>query len=245
MKLIEYIDEITSFLKKYLNDSPTDGYVIGLSGGVDSSFVAALLKKAVGKEKMIGIMIPIDSLEEDLNDAKALANHLNIDYLVIDGSETFHSLKDEFKKNGIVLTTMTSSNLKARIRMSILYAIAQQKNFLVCGTDNWDERYIGYFTKHGDGAADVMPISHLLKSEVVEGAKILGLPSYLAERVPSAGLYIGQTDEKELGVKYSEIDNFLLNKPISEESKKRIQHLHKISEHKRSEAPSPIDFKRD
>ena len=133
----------------------------------------------------------------------------------------------------------------ARLHMAILYAVAQKENGLVIGTDNADERYVGYFTKHGDGACDVLPIAHLVKGEVVEAAKIYGIKTHLAERVPSAGLYEGQTDEMELGVTYQELDAYLLGKEISETSLKRINHLNKISEHKRREIPTPREFERD
>ena len=129
--------------------------------------------------------------------------------------------------------------------MTILYAYAQKHRGLVLGTDNADERFTGYFTKWGDGAADLLPICHLLKSEVVEASKILGVPENLAERIPSAGLFEGQTDEKEMGVSYKDIDDYLLGKPIKEEAKQRILYLHKISEHKREAIPAPSEYVRD
>ena len=108
-----------------------------------------------------------------------------------------------------------------------------------------DERYTGYFTKYGDGAADLLPIVHLTKGEVVKAAKILGVPVSLAERVPSAGLFEGQTDEKEMGVTYADLDKHLLGGVVDSKVRERIEYLHRISEHKRSEIPSPEEFKRD
>lgn len=245
MKLEEYLLEIQKFLKEYLENSHMDTYVLGLSGGVDSSLVAALAKKAVGKDKIIGIMMPIDSLEADLKDATQLAEAVGLDYLVIDASEAYHELIKVFEEKGENLDMMTKANMKARIRMSILYAYAQAHKGLVIGTDNADERYTGYFTKWGDGAADLFAICHLLKGEVVEASKLLGIPTNLAERVPSAGLFEGQTDEKELGVTYKDIDNYLLGKPIEQKAKERIEYLHRISEHKRKDIPAPIEYVRD
>ncbi len=242
MKLEQYIEEIITFLQTYLKNTHQDGYVLGLSGGVDSSLVAALTKKAVGKERLMCIMIPIDSHEDDLKDALALAKHFDLNYLIIDGSESFHKTVEEFKKQGVELSTATLSNLKVRIRMTILYAYAQQHRYLVLGTDNAPERYTGYFTKYGDGAADLLPIVHLTKREVVQASKILGVPDYLADRIPSAGLFPGQTDEKEMGVTYQDLDDYLIGLPISEEAKNRIEYLHKISEHKRVEIPTPKEF---
>ncbi|MBR0439418.1 MAG: NAD(+) synthase [Bacilli bacterium] len=244
MKLEQYLDVIISFLKDYLNDSHMDGYVLGLSGGVDSSLVAALSKKAIGKEKLTCIMMPIDSHPDDLKDAKELAKALDLNYVVLDASEAFHNIKDMFIKAGIELDTASLSNLKVRLRMSMLYAYGQKHRYLVLGTDNMDERYTGYFTKYGDGAADILPIVYLTKGEVVKASKLLGVPTRLAERVPSAGLFEGQTDEKEMGVKYSDLDNFLLGNKVDPKVEERILHLHKISEHKRKAIPTPPEFKR-
>ncbi len=245
MKLEEYLNVIEQFLKEYLEESHMDIYVLGLSGGVDSSLVATLTKRAVGKEKIIGIMMPIDSIEADLKDAKQLADHLGIKYLIIDASKPYHELLDIIKKEGETFDVATCANLKARIRMSIVYAYAQAHRGLVLGTDNADERFTGYFTKWGDGAADLLPICHLLKREVVEASKILGVPHNLAERIPSAGLFEGQTDEKEMRVTYREIDDYLLGKEVSKEAKERIEYLHRISEHKRKDIPTPREYVRD
>ena len=158
MKLVEYIDVITKFMVDYLEDSHQEGFVLGLSGGIDSSCVAALAKKAVGKEKLHCIMMPINSLEDDLKDAITLAKDLDINYSIIDGSKAFNELVKEFESLGIELDASTKGNLKARIRMSILYAYGQKNRLLVLGTDNLDESYVGYFTKYGDGGVDLLPI---------------------------------------------------------------------------------------
>ena len=129
--------------------------------------------------------------------------------------------------------------------MSILYAIAQHEKGLVIGTDNADERYVGYYTKWGDGACDILPIAHLVKSEVVEAARLLNIRKSLAERIPTAGLYEGQTDEKEMGVSYADLDAFLLGKKIDKVSEERIAYLNRISEHKRNPIPTPVSFERN
>jgi NAD+ synthase len=162
----------------------------------------------------------------------------------VDASEVFDKYLSAFADIGIELDTATQSNLKARIRMSILYAYAQKHNYLVLGTDNKDERYTGYFTKHGDGACDILPIAHLLKGEVVEASKLLGISSHLAERVPTASLFEGQTDEKEMGVTYKDLDAYILGGKVDEEVELRIQHLHRISDHKRVPTPMPKEFDR-
>ena len=244
MELKEYLKEIEKFLKDYLENARCEKYILGVSGGVDSSLCAAIGKAAVGKERMHCVLIPINSNEEDLKDGLTLVKDLDLPYDVIDASETFNAYIKEFERNNISLDRSTLGNLKARMRMAILYAIAQKENGLVIGTDNADERYVGYFTKHGDGACDILPIAHLIKSEVVEASKIYGIRNSLAERVPTAGLYQGQTDEKEMGVTYAELDDYILGKDIPEASKNRIEHLRKVSEHKRNPIPMPIDFVR-
>lgn len=245
MDLKSYLKEIETFLIKYLKDSRCEKYVLGVSGGVDSSLCAAILKNAVSKEKVHCLIIPIDSSEEDIEDGLTLVKDLGLSYDVIDATEIFNSYVEQFKNNNIELDRATLGNLKARIRMSILYAVAQKEHGLVVGTDNADERYIGYFTKYGDGACDVLPIAHLVKKEVVEAAKIYGVRDSLAERIPTAGLYQGQTDEKEMGVTYQELDAYLLGKEISNSSLERIEYLRKISEHKIKEIPMPEKFERD
>ena len=245
MELREYLKVIEKFVRDYLEETHMKHYVLGLSGGVDSSLVAAIAKNAVGKEKLTCIMMPIDSHPSDLEDATELAKSLDLNYIVIDGSKSFHETVNRFKEQGIELDRGTLSNLKVRIRMTILYAYAQKVSGLVLGTDNADERYTGYFTKYGDGGVDLLPIVYLLKREVVEACKIYGISDRLAERTPSAGLFDGQTDETEMGVKYEDLDNYLLGKEIDSKSKERIEHLHRISEHKRVPIPTPEEYKRD
>ena len=245
MELKEYLKVIEKFVKDYLENAHQDRYVLGLSGGVDSTLVAAICRNSVGKERLTCIAIPIESHPSDLDDAKAVAKQLDLELLTIDGTSIFHQAVNEFEKVGIELDTPTKANLKVRSRMIILYAYAQKHRGLVIGTDNADERYTGYFTKYGDGGVDVLPIVHLLKREVVEACKIYGVADRLAERTPSAGLFEGQTDEGEMGITYKDLDDYLLGKEINEKSKERIEHLHRISEHKRVEIPTPVPFKRD
>ena len=245
MKLNEYLLVLEKFLKDYLEDSHMNTYVLGLSGGVDSSLVSAIARKAVGKDRLMCIMIPIDSLPADLTDAKEVARQFDLNYIVIDQSEAYHEIVKSFKASGEEITREVGANIKARLRMITVYAYAQANSGLVLGTDNAGERYTGYFTKYGDGAADIMPIVHLIKREVVEACKIYGLSDALAERVPSAGLFEGQTDENEMGITYKDLDDFILGKEIPEAARNRIEYLHRISEHKRRDIPTPVAFERD
>ena len=245
MELKNYLKDIEKFLKNYLENNGMNTYVLGVSGGVDSSLCAALARNAVGKDKLHCLIVPIDSAKEDIEDALTLVKDLDLKYDIIDASETFHTYLKDFEKCCMSFDRSTLGNLKARMRMSILYAVAQNERGLVIGTDNADERCVGYFTKYGDGACDILPIAHLVKAEVVEASKILGIRTSLAERVPTAGLYEGQTDEKEMGVSYKDLDAYVLGKEVNETAKKRIQYLERISEHKRKPIPMPEEFKRD
>lgn len=243
MKLDQYLSEIEIFLQNYLKDSHCESYVLGLSGGIDSTLVAAIARKAVGKNKLFCYAIDIESNENDIKDAKEVAKQLDLNLEIINLTETYQSYLD--KLDGVNFTTLTKSNLKVRMRMVALYAYAQEHHGLVLGTDNADERYVGYFTKYGDGAVDVLPIVHLTKREVKEAAKLYKVTSDLINRVPSAGLFEGQTDESEMGIKYDDLDNYLLGKDVPNDVKERIEYLHKISEHKRIPIPEMPPFKRN
>ena len=140
---------------------------------------------------------------------------------------------------------MTKANLKVRMRMVALYAYAQEKGGLVLGTDNMDEYYVGYFTKYGDGGVDLLPIVYLTKEEVRKAAAHYGLSIEFVNRVPSAGLFEGQTDEKEMGIKYVDLDSFLLGNKVDPEIEAKIRHLHDISEHKRTLIARPTKFIRE
>ena len=243
MKLEQYLKEIEKFLQEYLESNKMDSYVLGLSGGVDSSLVAAIARKAVGKDRLYCYAIDVESNPKDIEDAKKVAKELDLNLEVINLTDTYRSYLKDLKGDEFI--RLTKSNLKVRMRMVALFAYAQEKRGLVLGTDNADERYVGYFTKYGDGAADVLPIVHLTKGEVREAARLYGVSDALANRIPTAGLFEGQTDEKEMGVTYKDLDDFLLGKEIDPKAKERIEYLHKISEHKRKPIPEPIPFKRD
>ena len=148
MTLKEYIDEIVLFLREYKEKHPfIKGYVVGISGGVDSSLVATLLKLAVGKENMMGILMPIDSNVADLNDGIELCKAMDIPHKVIDATDAYKVFRKEIETASGELDISTAGNLKARMRMSMLYAYAQKHSYLVAGTDNADEEYTDYFTK--------------------------------------------------------------------------------------------------
>lgn len=243
MHLQSYLKIIEEFLASTLKETKTKGYVLGISGGIDSALVAKLILNAVEKDKLLALIMPCFSNKEDEMDAISFCKENNIKYKVINLDNTFL----EIKKSLGDVTEASLNNVKVRLRMVCLYSYAQSNNFLVVGTDNADEYYTGYFTKYGDGGVDLLPIVYLTKGEVYEASKILGVSKKILNRVPSAGLFYGQTDEKEMGVSYRELDDYILGKKeiLNEESITRIEHLHKISEHKRVAIPRPESYKRD
>ena len=220
--------------------------VFGCSGGKDSLIVGALLKEALGPENVIGVAMP-DTNQGD-NNAKEICEYLGIHYMnmPINGiTEAFNRMWFYVGDEDFKWSKQSVQNIPPRVRMTMLYAVAQTFNGRVVGTTNLDERLTGYFTKYGDGGVDLLPIARLIKKEVFEASRIMGVTDAILNKKPSAGLWPGQTDEDELGVTYEDLDKYLLGKEISLKAKERIDHLHRISEHKRSLIPVPEDFIRD
>ncbi len=224
------IKGIIEWLKDYLKNTGLDGFVLGLSGGVDSALVAALCEKAA-PGKTLGVILPIDSDPEDEADALLVAEALGVETHKADLTEAFSALSEalEFK---VPSSRFAKANIKPRLRMIALYYYANLLNRLVVGTDNRDERYLGYFTKFGDGAADIMPISHLSKSEVYEYARYLGVPEKIVQKTPTAGLWLGQTDENEMGFTYTDLHKYFAGEEISGEIAAKIERMHRTSRHK-------------
>lgn len=197
---------VSDWIAKSIKNTNSDGIVIGLSGGIDSAVAAALAAKAVGQDKVLGIIIPCESDPSDKNDAVALANFLGIKYNIVNMTETYNSLKMNLSRD---LNRLTKANIKARLRMTTLYAFANQHNYLNMGTTNKTELMIGYFTKYGDGGVDFEPLGDYYKDEIYIMAKCLNIPEAIINKKPSAGLWQGQTDEDELGISYKDIDRIL------------------------------------
>lgn len=197
-------DSIIALLQDVLRSSSSSGFVIGLSGGIDSGVAATLCVRAAGCDHVQGFFLPSAvTPAQDADDVTLLAEFLQIPVLTI----PITPFIDQYRMMpGFTETSYLVGNLMARTRMTILYYYANQMNRLVCGTSNYTEYVLGYCTKYGDNAADVQPIIHLQKSEVWSLAEHLGLPLRLIEKTPSAGLWHNQTDENELGMKYEVID---------------------------------------
>ena len=200
----ETVDEICDLLSGTLKDAGASGYVVGVSGGVDSALVATLCCQAVGPSRVLGIFLPsMVTPSGDAADVSALASALSMRIETI----PIGPIIDQYRQiPGFVETPYLMGNLMARSRMTVLYYVANRDSSLVCGTSNRTEYILGYCTKHGDNAADVQPLIHLLKTDVWSLARILGVPDTIVKRPPTAGLWAGQTDEGELGISYSDID---------------------------------------
>lgn len=223
------------WLQNEVKSAGASGIILGLSGGIDSSVLAALGREALGHEGVLGVIMPCHSIKNDEDDAVLLAETLNVKYMRVDLSDTFDTLCSSI---GSEISTLSLSNIKARLRMVTLYAIGQSKNLLVCGTSNRSEYETGYFTKYGDSGSDLMPLVSFLKREIRAMAKILGVPEKIIAKAPSAGLTEGQTDEGDMGFSYDVLDEYLATGKIDDFSaKEKIDAMHRRSEHKRRAVP--------
>ena len=200
-------DDIVEFVQNKVSEANADGLVVGLSGGIDSTLAAFLACEAVGKENVFGIVMPSTTTPtEDKLHGTAIAQLLGINYKEI----AIDSILNEFLSvTQLEEDKLSIGNLKARIRMSIIYFYANSKNYLVSGTGNKSEILIGYFTKHGDGACDIEPIGDLYKTDVYQLAKYLEIPQEIIDKPPRAGLWNNQTDEDEIGMTYELLDKIL------------------------------------
>lgn len=217
------------FIRGVLADAHADGVVFGNSGGKDSALVGILCKMAC--DNVLGIALPCCSSRnfgEDMADARALAAKFDIALETIDLSDIKTALCGAIEPVEKI-SGASSSNIAPRLRMTALYAVAQSRNCLVAGTGNLCERYMGYFTKFGDGGCDFNPIADLLVSEIYEFLEYLGAPQNIISKSPSAGLYEGQTDEKDMGVTYSQIENHIAGR----EKNDKIQRANLVTAHKR------------
>jgi len=233
------VRRITRFIKDYVEMCGANGVVLGLSGGVDSTTVAFLCVRSLGNDKVMGLIMPEEGVtkKEDVEDAIQVSEKLGINYKIIEIGDIVREFTEKLGKGSKIAV----ANLKPRIRMIVNYYFANNLNRLVVGTGNKSELMIGYFTKYGDGGVDFLPIGDLYKTEVFELARYLGVPEKIINKKPSAGLWVGQTDEGEIGMSYVELDNLL--KAIERGEKregedfKRVERMVKESQHKRKMPP--------
>ncbi len=198
-------ERIVRWIRTQVRDARAQGIVMGLSGGIDSAVTAVLAAQAAGKGNLLALLLPCHSDPRDAQDALLVARRFDITVKTIDLSASYDSLIKSFPR----ASGSAPHNLKPRLRMLALYYIANQRNYLVCGTSNKSEFLTGYFTKFGDAGVDIMPLADLFKKEVVALALELGVPDSIIRKPPSAGLWEGQTDESEMGITYAELDDVL------------------------------------
>jgi NAD+ synthase len=238
MILERIANAITKFIFEQIRERNSNGIAVGLSGGIDSSVVAHLSVMALGRRSVLGVILPESNItpEEDLNDAKALVNKLGIEHIVIE----IDPIKTQFMK---VLPddSVAQGNLAARIRMCILYYYAALKHLLVAGTADKSEMKLGYYTKHGDGAADIFPIADLYKTEVRQLASYLRISPSIINKKSRPGLWHGHTAEEEIGLSYENIDNILQRmdtnslgtSEYSRDDVRKVSHMVEKNRHKR------------
>lgn len=236
-------EEIIEFIRDYYKKCNLKGAVIGISGGKDSAVVAGLFAKAIGAENVTGLWMPCHSKEEDKENAKLVASTFGFDLIDVDLTDTYDNYVNQIKT---IYPNVTEDNLKdaninikPRLRMATLYynaALLSSMNkgtYIVPGTSNKCELYVGYFTKGGDNVSDIQVLADLTVDEVIEVGKAVGVPDKVIYKAPDDGLS-GKTDEEKLGVKYSEISNIVNGNEelVNSESKEKIARLHNNNLHK-------------
>lgn len=233
------VEQIVKWLQDEVKTAGVQGLIVGVSGGLDSAVVAYLIKRAF-PEHSLGVPMPLHSNPKDMEDALSIIDNSQIDSVVIDLTEThdvmYSHINEQLKLKGKSIEKsdrLADANLRARLRMSTLYTLATHYNYLVVGTDNASEWYTGYFTKYGDGGVDILPIVNYTKKEVSNMARYLGVPAEVIDKEPSADLWEGQTDEKEMGTTYDKIDAYLKGEKVPDQDRRLIERMHKQTEHKR------------
>jgi len=241
---------IKSFIKAYIESAKTHSVVLGLSGGIDSAVMAVICNDMKELTNTHCLFLPdIATPKSDRKDVKRLMEKFDLSCDTIEITDLVKSVIDLAHVDA---NQLTKANIKARLRMVLIYTYANKTKSLVCGTSNKSELLIGYFTKYGDGGVDFMPLGDLYKTQVFELARYLNIPKEIIEKPPTAGLWKGQTDEKELQLKYNQLDQILYglecksdprdiskNACVSIDHVLRIQQLRKTSQHKRRLALIP------
>ena len=246
------ITDIVEWLRRRVNAATARGLVVGVSGGVDSALVLRLCQMAA-PEQTLAVTLPCGSDPQDEADARLVVTHFDVPSIVIDLEKAYEAIVLPLQSALASLppaiagpagggdSRLPLANVRPRLRMTALYFLANSLNYLVAGTGNRSELTVGYFTKHGDGGVDILPIGHLLKSDVKGIARELGVPQSIIDKPPSAGLWVGQTDEAEMGFRYADLERYLADGPegVSPAFALRLERLIRSTEHKRALPPDP------
>ena len=253
-------ERIAGWMRRCLSSSGARGFVVGLSGGLDSAVVARLAQLAA-PGAVVGLLLPCHSDPKDERAALAVAKQFSLptarvdlskayDAMAADGQAALDLLRPQLR--AVAAPTpitddprarIPNANIKPRLRMTMLYYVANSMQYMVAGTGNKSELAVGYFTKHGDGGVDMLPLGNLVKSEVRALARELQIPSAITDRTPSAGLWEGQSDEQEMGFSYANLERYLDEGPqgVSPALAMRIERLARATEHKRQLPPMPVE----
>jgi NAD+ synthase len=228
-------EHLTDWLRAEVTAGGGCGAVFGLSGGIDSAVVAALAKQAY-PHHTLGVVMPCHSDPRDAEDGALVAHHFDVPSATVDLAPVYDLLLLQLAGSSTDLpqSRLATANLKPRLRMTTLFAFANQLGYRVLGTGNRSELAVGYFTKYGDGGVDLLPLGSLVKSEVRGLARSLGVPARIITKPPSAGLWADQTDEAEMGLTYEELDAYLLTGAASPAVKAKVDAMNAASEHKRA-----------
>ncbi len=233
------IEFIANWIKQYLEKSNAKGIVFGVSGGIDSALISAIANKYF-KNNHLALCMNIENDQNDVNDALQVVNHFHLNYKNVKLEKAYKKLKKTLIENDL-----SFGNIKSRLRMITLYSYAQQNNYLVVGTSNHIEIMIGYFTKYGDSGSDIIPLANLLKKDIRELAKELGVPENIILKKPTAGLYKNQTDEEEIGITYDDLDQYFIDKSkLNKQTISKIENLIAKSKHKRKMPASPLEIQK-
>ena len=233
-------DKIVDFIRDYFDKNNLGGVVIGISGGKDSGVVAGLFTEALGPDKILGVTMPCHSRETDRNDAKLVADYYGFKMANMDLTETFDTFKNQIKLLGDFDEEELKNsdiNLKPRLRMATLYYMAalytaiKKETYIVAGTGNKCEEFVGYFTKGGDSVSDIKTIADLTVDEVIAIGEELNVPKEVLYKAPNDGLS-NLTDEDKLGVKYKDIEKYMNGEELEEDVYQKIKRLHENSRHK-------------
>ena len=235
-------EQLVSWLRERVQAARSQGVVLGMSGGIDSSVLAVLCQRAF-PQSTLGVIMPCHSQPEDEEHARAVASKFSILTRVVVLDTVFDTMLKALPHDepDQASTRLAEANLKARLRMLTLYYFANRLNYVVAGSGNRSELAVGYFTKFGDSGVDMLPLGNLVKRDVIELARFLGIPPMIIDKPPSAGLWAGQTDEGEMGFSYEELDRYLSTGEAPAGIKKKIDSRIASNEHKRQTPPLP-DF---
>lgn len=236
-KMVKIKEDLVCWIRNWFDENGKGcNAVVGISGGKDSSVVAAILVEALGVDRVIGVLMP-NGEQSDISDARELVNHLGIKNFEININAAVEGVLGELKNAGIEISEQTRINLPPRIRMSTLYAVSQSHNGRVANTCNLSEDWIGYSTRYGDAAGDFAPLANLTVTEVKELGILLGVPEHLVKKAPSDGL-CGKTDEDKIGFKYETLDKYIRTGMCEDaDTKEKIDRMYKANRFKLEPIP--------